>query len=581
MIRAGKLVVHPADRRSGTPILNGIDIRFDEGTVTLLVGRTGSGKTTLLQTLAGLTPVSAGGVWYGDDPLWDGKRLHERAKWQSALAFQHPERQLFAETLWKEFRYSLRPYRLPKRAVRERAIRALERMKLEPDMLEESVLTLSEGQKRRAALAAVLAVEAPWLLLDEPTAGMDPAGVPPLLETIRAHKAGGGGVVVASHDLDVFFPVADRVIVLSEGRIICDRAPRELTADPSPLLEARVGLPASLRIGQELRELGIPLHEPGLRPEETAKAILEALGRKIDASFENAPENTLPLRVSSLTYPRPDDPEDIRSESAAEPEPPANEASSPTWIHRLNPVTKWWFYLLVSTGMLIQISWVGIAASAAVAAGCFLPARLPLSALGKPVKAFLFFMLISILLSGLQWNSTGNAALLQSIGFSVQDAARTAKLLTGLLLVMIMGVLFARVTGLREMRLGMEQALSRFSRFGLPARILSLYTSLLLRFLPQLFEEFERMSVIVRSRGKADVKPGTIRLRDTPAFFVPLLLSMMKHAEELAMVLEMRGYLLNRRPLPSAPAPSLTAKDRMVRAAAVLLLCLFIGLRLL
>ncbi|MCZ8514208.1 ATP-binding cassette domain-containing protein [Paenibacillus filicis] len=570
MILAEQIIVRPEGPETNAAILDGIDCRFEPGTVTLLVGRTGSGKTTLLHALAGIVPPAGGSLRYGTEPLWKNGRMNDAVKHKVSLAFQYPERQLFAETLRKEFRYSLRPFRLSKDEIERRAATGLEQMKLPASLIERSVLTLSEGQKRRAAFAVTLAEQPEWLLLDEPTAGIDPSAVPPLLNAVKEHVRRGGGAVIASHDLDTFFPVADRVIVLYEGRIVAVRRPDELMSDPQPLLQARVGLPASSRIERELRKLGVCLRGAPLLPGDAAEAIhLALLERQQGAFVPDAPDM------------------ELYSAAALEPENlsgavPQQDAPTPARLAGLNPLTKWWFYLLASTGMLIQSHVIGLAAAAAVAFACVRLSGVHARTLIKPLKPFAMFMLLSCFLSGLQLNFGGGSPLWQRYGFSWADSSRTLVQLTVLLLVMLMGILFAKVTGPREMRTGMEQGLSRLRRFRVPVGAVTLYTALLLRFIPLLHREIERMSLIIRARGKVHVKPGSIRLRDMPAFMIPLLLSMMKHAEELAMVLEARGYRLQAGNAGSAEASApLTSADRKVRFAAVALLLLFILIDLL
>ncbi|WP_277713232.1 energy-coupling factor transporter transmembrane component T [Paenibacillus mucilaginosus] len=208
------------------------------------------------------------------------------------------------------------------------------------------------------------------------------------------------------------------------------------------------------------------------------------------------------------------------------------------WILHRHPVAKWIVYLLLSAGMLIQGTWAGLGAGALLLLFCLVRFRVPSGAVLKPLRPYLLFLFFSCLLAGMQWGAAESGA---AGVFSAAQASVTFRQLTNLALVMMLGFVFVRVTGQRGLRQGLEQVFGLLSRAGIPVGTVSLYAALLLRMIPQLLQEMGRMSLIVRSRGRARVKPGQIRLRDVPPFLIPLLLSMMKHAEDLALALEARG----------------------------------------
>ncbi|MCZ8518522.1 MULTISPECIES: ATP-binding cassette domain-containing protein [Paenibacillus] len=584
--------VHPDRDAARRPLLCPVDCTLQPGEITLLVGRTGAGKSTFLLALAGLVPLTAGSIHYGDVPLWDGERIGADALGLTALSFQYPERQMFAQTLRREFRYSLRPLRLSKEELQRRTQEGMRTAGLPEALLEEAVMTLSEGQKRRAALAVTLAVKPAWLLLDEPTAGIDPAGIPPLLDAVLAHKRSGGGVVIASHDLDTFFPVADRVIVIREGALAGDGTPEAWCADPGPLLAAGVGVPASVQLAAALAARGIGTGPLPLAPAAAAAAIrrrLEAGAAAPAGPLRSAPavpgapaepmgsaqalgappEPPVPASVltaqaespahtqvpsapggplaSKPMHAAPAQLPGTSPASAAAPEPAQSASPDPAeppdeghpWIRGRHPVAKWLAYLLVSAAMLPQDTWAGLGAGALLLGICLAAFRLPPAPLLKPLRSYLIFLTVSCLLAGIRWGpgaADGGAGM-----FSAADASVTLRLLSNLALVMLLGFVFVRVTGQRGLRQGLDQVLGLLSRTGLRVGTVSLYAALLLRMIPQLLQEIERMSLIVRSRGRARVKPGSIRLRDVPPFLVPLLLSMMKSAEDLALALEARG----------------------------------------
>ncbi|MFD0675507.1 MULTISPECIES: ATP-binding cassette domain-containing protein [unclassified Paenibacillus] len=552
------------NRSEPGPILTNINCRLQKGTVTLIAGQTGSGKSTFLNAIAGLITLQAGTISYDGKSLWNGQRMNNAIKFKMSVLFQYPERQLFAESILKEFLYSLRPLRLSKQETAARINEAMNRMKLPEELLSESFFTLSDGQKRKVAIATSLATKPEWLLLDEPTAGIDPLSIPHLLDAIDIHKrVDKGGIVLVSHDLDTFLPVADRVLVMHKGTLVADVTPKKLCDNPGILVKAQIGLPTSVEIANIMLEQGIPLPGTPITPDETADAIIRQIRQRSTTceSLEHSSTTGLPSadpaymvsRESSITDPTADTISTPAANVSLNPESTAPSAKSisftsilSTAVQQLHPITKWLFYLLLSSGILIQDQWYGIGAAAIITCICMYFSGAPIGALLKPVKPFLFFILISALISGLTLTFYPDSIKLAAVDFSIISAAQTTKQLSIFLLIMVLGILFALTTTGSKMQRGLEQAFSFLEYFRIPVAAFTFSASLLLRFVPILFAEIERISLITRARGKADVKQGSIRVRDAHVFMIPLILSMMKHAEDLAFALEARGYRVKR-----------------------------------
>lgn len=242
-----------------------VDVSLDlGGGVTGLMGRTGSGKTSLLEVIAGATPPDSGRV----RPCGDG---------EIDLVFQLPERQFFEPTVEREVTFGLRERGLSMACARERAARALALMGLDlAELAGRSPFSLSGGQRRRVAIASVLALRPSVLLLDEPTAGLDPRARRACLDAVRAAAGEGATVVMASHDANALAEVADRLVVLEEGRVTLDGAARTLLAD-APLMRAHGLEPAcAARAAAALRRAGVAV--PGCPL--TAKELADALARR-------------------------------------------------------------------------------------------------------------------------------------------------------------------------------------------------------------------------------------------------------------------------------------------------------------
>lgn len=199
--------------QSETVLLKDVRATFAAGTITLLVGHNGAGKSTLLETMAGLRLPAAGELRLGGESLWikkgRGRRLNRNVIMRLGIAMQHSDAQWFEATARNELLYSMKPYGLGSEDMEARIIRSCEAAGFDAGLLGRDPWTLSGGQQRRLSLACLLACEPEWLLLDEPTAGLDAEGIRRLAAVLAAHKAAGRGAVVATHDLDALLPLAD------------------------------------------------------------------------------------------------------------------------------------------------------------------------------------------------------------------------------------------------------------------------------------------------------------------------------------------------------------------------------------
>lgn len=259
--------------------LAAVSLEVASGEVLGVVGRTGSGKTSLLEVMAGARRPDAGRVLVdGADALRE-PRARARLADAVGLVFQQPERQFFETSAAREVAFGPVCRGATAEEARERARRACALLGLDLDELaERSPLTLSGGQQRRLAIASVLSCEPALLLLDEPTAGLDPRSRRACLDAVRAAADKGAAVVVASHDADALAEVAGRVAVLEDGRLTLDGPARELLGD-APLMRAH-GLDgcACARAAESLRAAGLPVEGAALTPAELAAAIMAARG---------------------------------------------------------------------------------------------------------------------------------------------------------------------------------------------------------------------------------------------------------------------------------------------------------------
>jgi energy-coupling factor transport system ATP-binding protein len=242
-----------------------------------IIGHTGSGKSTLIQHLNGLLRPTAGRVLLDGRDIWAEPKKIRQVRFQVGLVFQYPEYQLFEETVYKDIAFG--PANMGRTGEElDRCVRDAARLVgLKKETLDKSPFELSGGQKRRVALAGVLAMEPRVLVLDEPTAGLDPAGRENLLANIRDfHRNRGGTVILVSHSMEEIARNVDRILVLKSARVLLDGTPRQVFARAEELLGAGLDVPQITRVAMALRERGVPI-DPAVYTEEDLARELSAL----------------------------------------------------------------------------------------------------------------------------------------------------------------------------------------------------------------------------------------------------------------------------------------------------------------
>ena len=263
----------------GTPFettaIDGINIQINKGELLGVIGHTGSGKSTFIQHLNGLLKPSSGRVLLGGEDINASKELNRQARFRVGLVFQYPEYQLFEETVYKDIAFG--PTNMGKTGEElDRCIRtAAKLVGLGSETLEKSPFELSGGQKRRVALAGVIAMEPEVLILDEPTAGLDPAGRENLMANIRDfHRNRGGTVILVSHSMDEIAQNVDRILVLKSSHILMDGAPRQVFARAEELLSAGLDVPQITRVAMALRRKGLRVDPAVYTMEELKQQLL-------------------------------------------------------------------------------------------------------------------------------------------------------------------------------------------------------------------------------------------------------------------------------------------------------------------
>ena len=253
---------------AGTPFekvaIDDIDLAIPAGQFVGIIGHTGSGKSTFIQHLNGLLAPTSGTVLFDGEDIHRSKAATRDVRFQVGLVFQYPEHQLFEETVYQDIAFGPKNARLSTEEVDARVREAARFAGVDESLFERSPLELSGGQKRRIAIAGVIAMEPEVLVLDEPMAGLDPAARRDFLELIGRLHDEGLTVVMVSHSMDDLANCCDRIVVMNEGAVFAEGTPAQVFAHADELKSIGLGVPAAQRMALALAKAGVPLRFDGL-----------------------------------------------------------------------------------------------------------------------------------------------------------------------------------------------------------------------------------------------------------------------------------------------------------------------------
>ncbi|PTM54654.1 energy-coupling factor transporter ATPase [Desmospora activa] len=258
------------------PALTEVNLTVPTGAFVGVIGPTGSGKSTLIQHIAGLLRPTSGTLRIGDTVIDVDSKDLSSLRGRVGVVFQYPEHQLFEETVIKDIAYGPRNLGLAEDEIEQRVTTALEWVGLSPELAQRSPFQLSGGQMRRVAIAGVLAMHPEILILDEPTAGLDPAGQRELLDRIYSlHRQRNMTVILVSHSMEDVSRYAERLFVMAGGRMVLSGSPQEVFQHPDRLREWGLELPETIRLMERInQELAVPLKLDRFTPEALVEAIM-------------------------------------------------------------------------------------------------------------------------------------------------------------------------------------------------------------------------------------------------------------------------------------------------------------------
>ena len=272
---------------AGTPFahkaLDNVSFTVERGEFIGIIGHTGSGKSTLIQHLNGLLKPESGEILLDGKDIWSEKAFTRQARFRVGLVFQYPEYQLFEETVYKDIAFGPKNMGLDEAEIDRRVREAAGFVGITQEQLSVSPFDLSGGQKRRVAIAGVIAMEPEVLILDEPTAGLDPEGREDILANIeRYRRAKNATIMMVSHSMSDVARLTERLLVMNDSKLALDGTPDEVFGHAEELLEMGLDIPELTRLFLKLKQQGLPV-EPVYTMEQAVCALRALKGGSADA----------------------------------------------------------------------------------------------------------------------------------------------------------------------------------------------------------------------------------------------------------------------------------------------------------
>lgn len=268
----------------GTPFektaINNINLEIEKGVLAGIIGHTGSGKSTLIQHFNGLMKPSSGKIFIDGQDIWENKENIRQIRFKVGLVFQYPEYQLFEETVYKDIAFGVRNMKLSEKEVKERVYDTAKMLEIPEKLLKRSPFELSGGQKRRVAIAGVMAMRPEILILDEPTASLDPHGRDRILDIIKEyHRITNSTVMIVSHSMEDIAKYAEKILVMNKSELFCYDTVQNVFRRSAEIEKMGLDVPQITKVFNRLKELGISIDDE-IYTTEYAKDVVLGLLRE-------------------------------------------------------------------------------------------------------------------------------------------------------------------------------------------------------------------------------------------------------------------------------------------------------------
>ncbi len=264
--------------------VKGVSFTAQKGEILGIIGHTGSGKSTLVQHLNGLIKPTDGKIYFCDRDIWDEKQKISEIRFKIGLVFQYPEYQLFDETVYKDIAFGPKNMGLDDEKIDFNVRNAAQMVSIPEEYFEKSPFDLSGGEKRRVAIAGILAMKPEVIIFDEPTAGLDPKGRNDIIEIIKNYRdENNATVIIISHSMEDMAVLADKILVMNNGEKYMYGTPKEIFTNRDKLISCGLDVPMITKVILKLRENGINLSEDIITVKEAAEAIIKLKGGENNA----------------------------------------------------------------------------------------------------------------------------------------------------------------------------------------------------------------------------------------------------------------------------------------------------------
>ncbi len=266
----------------GTPFektaINNINLEIEKGVLAGIIGHTGSGKSTLIQHFNGLMKPSSGKIFIDGQDIWENKENIRQVRFKVGLVFQYPEYQLFEETVYKDIAFGVRNMKLSEKEIKERVYDTARMLEIPEKLLKRSPFELSGGQKRRVAIAGVMAMRPEILILDEPTASLDPHGRDRILDIIKEyHRITDSTVMIVSHSMEDIAKYAEKILVMNKSELFCYDTVQNVFRRSAEIEKMGLDVPQITKVFNRLKELGIPVDDEIYTTEYAKDVVLRLL----------------------------------------------------------------------------------------------------------------------------------------------------------------------------------------------------------------------------------------------------------------------------------------------------------------
>jgi len=258
-----------------------VNIEIERGEFVGVIGHTGSGKSTLIQHFNGLLAPTSGRIYLDGKDIWENKKNIRSIRFRVGLVFQYPEYQIFEDTVYRDIAFGPKNMGLSESEIDGRVRRTAKAVGIPEELLNKSPFELSGGQKRRVAIAGVMAMEPEVLILDEPTAGLDPQGRDMILNQIKEyHKTVGNTVLLVSHSMEDVAKYASKILVMNEAEVFCYDTPKNVFRRSEEISEMGLSVPQITRVFDKLRQNGVDMHSEVYTVKYAAELIMEELRKR-------------------------------------------------------------------------------------------------------------------------------------------------------------------------------------------------------------------------------------------------------------------------------------------------------------